>query len=73
MVSEISPGSTPALSSAARIAAAPSSCAGVSANAPRKLPTGVRAAEAITMLVMCDLLAGTSDGPAPQTSARSDA
>ena len=39
IVSETSPGSTPARSSAALIAAAPSSCAGVAAKEPLKLPT----------------------------------
>ena len=39
-------------SSTSRITAAPRSCAGVSAKAPLKLPTGVRAAEAITILVI---------------------
>ena len=43
MVSDTSPGSTPARSSTALITAAPSSCAGVLANEPLKLPTGVRA------------------------------
>ena len=55
MVSETSSGATPARSSAARITAAPSSCAGVLANAPLKLPTAVRAADAITILVIFPL------------------
>ena len=38
--------------------AAPSSCAGVVAKAPLKLPTGVRAADAITTLVMVHPLLG---------------
>ncbi len=45
----ISSAATPAESSAARMATRPSSCAGVVAKLPRKLPTGVRRAEVITM------------------------
>ena len=37
-----------AVEAAAVIAAAPSTCAGTLANAPLKLPTGVRAADTIT-------------------------
>src|SRR5258705_258486 len=44
MTSETRPGSMPARSSAALMAMAPRSWAGVVANAPLKLPTGVRAA-----------------------------
>ena len=68
MVSETSPGSTPARSSTALMTPAPSSCAGVLAKAPLKLPTAVRAADAITILVMCPLLggaAGAGPGVAP--------
>ena len=56
IVSDTSSAATPERSTTARMAAAPSSCAGVAAKLPLKLPTGVRAAEAITMLVMAILL-----------------
>src|SRR5215217_5551847 len=49
ITSSTSPGSTLARSSAAAIATLPSSCAGVLAKAPLKVPTGVRAADTITM------------------------
>src|SRR5215212_7801542 len=52
ITSSTSPGSTLARSIAAMIATLPSSCAGVLANAPLKLPTGVRAAETITTSFM---------------------
>src|SRR5918996_2823247 len=53
MTSETWPGSTPARSSAALMAMAPRSWAGVVANAPLKLPTGVRAA--LTMTTSSDM------------------
>ena len=53
MTSETRPGSMPARSSAALMAIAPRSCAGVVANAPLKLPTGVRAA--LTMTTSSDM------------------
>ena len=53
MTSETRPGSMPARSSAALMAMAPRSCAGVVANAPLKLPTGVRAA--LTMTTSSDM------------------
>jgi len=46
-----SPAATPARASAALIASAPSAWADRSANAPEKLPTGVRAALAMTISV----------------------
>jgi len=46
--SSTSPGSIPARSTAAAIAAAPSAYAGVSRNAPPKRPMGVRTAETAT-------------------------
>src|SRR5580704_4297889 len=49
MTSSTSPASTSARASAALIAAAPSSCAGVAAKAPLKDPTAVRAALTITI------------------------
>ena len=60
MVSETSSGATPARSSTARITAAPRSCAGVLANAPLKLPTAVRAADAITILLISSSTGGGS-------------
>src|SRR3954468_14317245 len=48
MTSDTRPGSTPARLRASLMATAPRSCAGVVANAPLKLPTGVRAALTIT-------------------------
>src|SRR5690606_39925307 len=48
MTSSTSAAATPARSNAARIAAAPSSCAGILAKAPLNEPTAVRAALAIT-------------------------
>ena len=53
MTSETRPGSMPARSSAALMAMAPRSWAGVVANAPLKLPTGVRAA--LTMTTSSDM------------------
>src|SRR3954468_12688193 len=53
MTSETRPGSMPARSSAALMAVAPRSCAGVVANAPLKLRTGVRAA--LTMTTSSDM------------------
>ena len=53
MTSETRPGSMPARSSAALMATAPRSWAGVVANAPLKLPTGVRAA--LTMTTSSDM------------------
>src|SRR5450756_234225 len=53
ITSETRPGSIPARSSAALMATAPSSCAGVVANAPLKLPTAVRAA--LTMTTSSDM------------------
>src|SRR5690606_40640414 len=61
MVSEISAGSTPARSTTAFSTMAPSSCAGMFAKDPRKLPTGVRAAETITALVMTGSFADGRD------------
>jgi hypothetical protein len=55
MVSETSDLSTPARSTTASMTMRPSSCAGVLAKEPRKLPTGVRAALAMTTLVMGSL------------------
>src|ERR1700750_1937493 len=52
MTSSTSPGSTFARWSAALMATAPRSCAGVLANAPLNDPTGVLAADAITISVM---------------------
>ena len=49
MTSETRSGSTPARSSAALMATLPRSWAGRLANAPLKLPTGVRAALTMTM------------------------
>src|SRR3712207_9077680 len=60
---------------AALMAAVPSACAGRAAKAPLKLPTGVRAAEAMTISVMtgtlpsCREAAEGGPGPAPATSA----
>src|SRR3954468_6719399 len=53
MTSETRPGSMPARSSAALMAMAPRSWAGVVANAPLKLPTGVRGA--LTMTTSSDM------------------
>jgi hypothetical protein len=53
MTSSTSDGFTPARSSAATMATRPSSWAGTLAKAPLKLPTGVRAIEAMTISVMC--------------------
>ena len=53
MTSETRPGSMPARSSAALMAMAPRSWAGMVANAPLKLPTGVRAA--LTMTTSSDM------------------
>src|SRR5205814_3017166 len=53
MTSETRPGSMPARSSAALMAMAPRSWAGVVAKAPLKLPTGVRAA--LTMTTSSDM------------------
>src|SRR5438045_4250254 len=53
ITSETRPGSTPARSSAALMATAPRSWAGMVANAPLKLPTGVRAA--LTMTTSSDM------------------
>src|SRR4051794_11462879 len=51
MTSSTSSGFTPARSSAAWMAMVPSACADMEAKAPLKLPTGVRAAEAMTISV----------------------
>ena len=48
ITSETRAASTPLRSSAALMAAAPSSCAGVEPNEPLKLPTAVRAAPTMT-------------------------
>ena len=53
ITSETRPGSMPARSSAALMATAPRSWAGMVANAPLKLPTGVRAA--LTMTTSSDM------------------
>src|ERR1700694_5617579 len=53
ITSETRPGSTPARSSAALMATAPRSWAGMVAKAPLKLPTGVRAA--LTMTTSSDM------------------
>jgi len=53
ITSETRPGSIPARSSAALMATAPRSWAGVVAKAPLKLPTGVRAA--LTMTTSSDM------------------
>ena len=53
MTSETRAGSMPPRSSAARMAIAPRSWAGMVANAPLKLPTGVRAA--LTMTTSSDM------------------
>src|SRR3984957_5215605 len=53
ITSETRPGSMPARSSAALMAMAPRSWAGMVANAPLKLPTGVRAA--LTMTTSSDM------------------
>ncbi len=53
ITSETRAGSMPARSSAALMAMAPRSWAGVVANAPLKLPTGVRAA--LTMTTSSDM------------------
>ena len=52
MTSSTSSGFTPARSSAAWMAMVPSAWADRQAKAPLKLPTGVRAAEAMTISVM---------------------
>ena len=52
MTSSTSSGFTPARGSAAWMAMVPSACADRVAKAPLKLPTGVRAAEAMTISVM---------------------
>ena len=52
MTSSTSSGRTPARSIAALMATVPSTWAGSAAKAPLKLPTGVRAADAITISVM---------------------
>src|SRR4051794_34654016 len=58
ITSETRPGSTPARSSAALMATAPRSWAGMVANAPLKLPTGVRAALTMTTSSDMDILLG---------------
>ena len=60
MTSETRPGSMPARSSAALMATAPRSWAGVVANAPLKLPTGVRAA--LTMTISLDMESSSAAG-----------
>jgi hypothetical protein len=55
IVSDTSALSTPARSTTASMTMRPSSWAGVLAKEPRKLPTGVRAALAMTTLVMGSL------------------
>src|SRR3546814_11140574 len=55
MTSDTSSGATPASPNAASIAMRPSSCAGVVAKLPRKLPTGVRLAAVITTSVIPSL------------------
>ncbi len=52
MTSSTSAGSRPARAIAAWMAVVPSTCAGTVAKAPLKLPTGVRAAETMTMSSM---------------------
>jgi hypothetical protein len=54
MTSETSPGSTLARFNASTMATEPRACAGSAAKAPLKLPTGVRAAEAMTISVIWD-------------------
>src|SRR3954452_16859837 len=56
MTSDTRAGSTPARSRAALMATAPRSWAGVVANAPLKLPTGVRAALTMTTSSDMDIL-----------------
>src|SRR6267154_5704393 len=58
MTSETRHGSMPARSSAALMAMAPRSWAGVVANAPLKLPTGVRAALTMTTSSVMDISCG---------------
>src|SRR5690242_19219533 len=58
ITSETRAGSTPARSSAALMATAPRSWAGMVANAPLKLPTGVRAALTMTTSSDMDILLG---------------
>src|SRR5204862_8212879 len=58
ITSEMRPGSTSARSSAALMAMAPRSWAGMVANAPLKLPTGVRAALTMTTSSDMDILLG---------------
>src|SRR3546814_18353948 len=55
MTSDTSSGATPASPNAASIAMRPSSCAGVVAKLPRKLPTAVRLAAVITPSVLPSL------------------
>src|ERR1019366_1117240 len=54
MTSSTSPASTPARAKAARNAMAPRDCAERVLSAPLKLPTGVRAAETLTMSFMLE-------------------
>src|SRR5262249_45353019 len=66
MTSDTSPGSTPARSSAARMATFPNSWAGRLASEPLKAPTGVRVALAMTMvdwsvLIICSTATGVAD------------
>jgi hypothetical protein len=62
ITSSTSSEATPARSSAALSATMPSMCAGSVPNAPLKLPTGVRAAEAMTIsLIGCFLVFGDYD------------
>src|ERR1700719_1946579 len=72
ITSETRPGSMPARSRAALMATAPRSWAGMVANAPLKLPTGVRAAA--TMTTSSDMgiswsLRFLKDGAAPNGGA----
>ena len=60
ITSSTSPASTPARSNAACSASAPSVCAGSVPRAPLKLPTGVRAAETMTMSSMSGSPVGLS-------------
>ena len=59
ITSSISVGCRPARSMAALIAVVPRSWAGTLANDPLKLPTGVRAAEAMTTFVIPNSFLGS--------------
>src|SRR3954471_13778388 len=69
MTSPTSSGATPAWARAASIAVRPNSCAGTLAKAPRKAPTGVRLAAAMTTSVGAGIRGLLLTGRAPIRSA----